>query len=400
MRRKDGYHGLRDCNAQKKGAQDSPRSTVPCTRETPILEESMNVENSLQRLSELGFRGMSHTKSVTSSVTTAWGVNWDAELVARDLMQNFFDADRHRVSEINVELDRDTIRVSSPTPYNLERLYFLGSEKGPDDVGKYGEGFKAAATCVLREHGSVMAAASENQVVRIRIDSKPVEGTNLYPLVYDFFTSKSRSSGNVLFIRGASQKLARAMEHGLDHFFFVGNRLIGNEIASHGRDFVVYQSTTPDGHIFYRNLKRGGIPSLPLVLVLNKEYAAIEKKIASDRDRNAFGEELRKLFYSVWARSFFKGWKSRERIAVEAARNCWERGAGHPLLAEIASYGRPMSGWDTEAVRDVFGGQVFCSLTGKRRRPATSLSGYRERLAEAGAERLAGLFRKVWSIVR
>ena len=147
----------------------------------------MGWEASNKCLAELGFCGLSHTKTVTSSVTTAWGVHWDHELVARDLMQNFFDADRHQVSKMEAELDRGDIRVSSPTAFNLERLYYLGSEKGADDVGKYGEGFEAAARCVLREHGTIIAAASDPQVLRIRIDDQPVKGTKLYPLVYDFF---------------------------------------------------------------------------------------------------------------------------------------------------------------------------------------------------------------------
>ena len=42
-------------------------------------------------------------KTLTSSVTTAWGVDWDEVYIARDLMQNFFDANRGRVSEIRVD---------------------------------------------------------------------------------------------------------------------------------------------------------------------------------------------------------------------------------------------------------------------------------------------------------
>ena len=323
----------------------------------------MGWEQSHNLLAQLGFQGLVHTKTVTSSVTTAWGVNWDHELVARDLMQNFFDDNRHQVSKVKVETNRDDIRVSSPKSFNLERLYFLGSEKGANDVGKYGEGFKAAATCVLRERGTVMAAASDSQVVRIRIDDEPVQGTKLYPLVYDFFAAPTPYPGNVLIIQGASPKLSRAMEQGMNHFFHANNPLIGPEVARLGQDFVVYRSTTSDGHIFYRNLKRGEIPNLPLVLVLNKEFAAIEKKVASDRDRKAFGEDVRKIFYSVWAKSFFK-WQSRQTIVVEAARACWENGEGHPLLAEVARtcYG---TGWRWEDAHAVFADQFFARSLAK-----------------------------------
>ena len=71
--------------------------------------------------------------------------------------------------------------------------------------------------------------------------------------------------------------------------------------------------------------------------VINKEYKSIENKIANDRDRNAFGGDLMKLFY----RTFVKNMKysiDANRTIVEAARECWER--GHPLLSEIAEAAR------------------------------------------------------------
>ena len=53
--------------------------------------------------------------------------------------------------------------------------------------------------------------------------------------------------------------------------------------------FAVYRSNQSDGHVFYRNLRRGRVTGIPVVLVIHKEYVALEKKIQHDRDRNAFG---------------------------------------------------------------------------------------------------------------
>ena len=33
---------------------------------------------------------LQYVRTLTSAVTTAWGVNWDEVYIARDLMQNFF----------------------------------------------------------------------------------------------------------------------------------------------------------------------------------------------------------------------------------------------------------------------------------------------------------------------
>src|SRR5207247_66860 len=98
----------------------------------------------------IGLRGLTPAKTLTSAVTTAWGVAWDEEYIARDLMQNFFDANRDRLDEVRVEVNGSDVRVCAPAAFNLERLFYLGSEKGDDDIGQYGEGFKVAATCLLR----------------------------------------------------------------------------------------------------------------------------------------------------------------------------------------------------------------------------------------------------------
>lgn len=89
----------------------------------------MNEQDSLQVLTQLGFRDLQHERTIKSSVTTAWGVDWDEEFVARDLMQNFFDANHYCVHEIKIETAGGDIKVSAPAVYNLERLYYLGSEK-------------------------------------------------------------------------------------------------------------------------------------------------------------------------------------------------------------------------------------------------------------------------------
>lgn len=319
----------------------------------------MNHHESEALLGKLGFGDLHHKRTERSSVTTAWGVNWNEELVARDLMQNFFDADRKRVDDIKVTSEAGKVRVTSPTPYNLERLFYLGSEKGPMDVGKYGEGFKAAAVCMLRDHGTSVVAASGSDVLRIRIDDEPVANTELYPLVYEFFTTSPAVAGNVLVIQRASAKLAHALQHGLEHFYHGRNPLLGRHLDWDGGNFLVYESKGKSGHMFYRDLKRGVIPDLPLVLVLNKEYAAIEKRIANDRDRNAFEDAVRDTFYDVWAKSYFSGYPSREKVVVEAARSLWERGVGHPLLSRIASRSQSYKDWGETMAADVFQSKYF-----------------------------------------
>jgi hypothetical protein len=114
-----------------------------------------------------------------SAVTSAWGVDWSEELIARDLMQNFFDANRKQLDKIVVTAQRNHVSVAAPASFDLHHLFFLGSEKGDDDVGQYGEGFKAAAVCILRRQGTLLLAASGKIGVIIRLADEAVVGTHL-----------------------------------------------------------------------------------------------------------------------------------------------------------------------------------------------------------------------------
>ena len=319
----------------------------------------MSWQNSLKILHEEGIgRDLTHLDSRTSSVTTSWGVDWSETYIARDLMQNFFDANPEQLAQVRVLVEGNKVTVSAPARFELARLFYLGSEKGDGDIGQYGEGFKAAAVCLLRDHGIEPIAASGDQIVYLRVDSEKISGTQLQPVVYDFFRSSEAYNGTRLILRGCSKNLIAALQAGMSHFFFDQNPLLGARIWSSWDDcFAVYAAKTNVGHVFYQRLKRGEIPDIPVILVINKSSQRIEKKIKSDRDRNAFGGELLEVCYQIFARSGVKTDQAGQQAIVSAARNCWVR--GHSLLKEIAEAGRYHHEWPVTKSKEVFGDQFY-----------------------------------------
>jgi hypothetical protein len=303
-------------------------------------------------------RALQFTRTLTSAVTTAWGVNWDEEFIARDLLQNFFDSNRQRLDEIRIQIAGTQAAISAPAPFNLERLFFLGSEKGVDDVGQYGEGFKVAAMCLMRDHGVTPIAVSEHDLVVLRVAAEAITDTRLRPIEYDFYRLDRPVPGTVLLLNGCSGKLNKAVSGGLAYFFHERNPLLGGlRWTTYDRGFSIYDSTDGRGHVFYRNLKRAGFDGIPVVLVIDKPYASVERKISQDRDRKAFGEDVMKLLYSHFAKKVVRLSYEPERILVEAGRPCWE--VGHPLLAELAdAYGCHV-GWPAELSRQVFGDRYY-----------------------------------------
>lgn len=164
------------------------------------------VQEVLRRLKICG--DLQFKRTMTSAVTTGWGVNWDEDYIARDLMQNFFDANRDCLDKVIVNNYGSEVIITAPTPFNLERLFYLGSEKGEDDVGQYGEGFKAAATCLLRDYDVTPIALSGRDVAVLRVADTTIAETRLYPVEYDFYHNSSEIDGTVLVLPGCSVKLS------------------------------------------------------------------------------------------------------------------------------------------------------------------------------------------------
>lgn len=311
--------------------------------------------------------GATHKEALTSSVTTSWGVDWNPDYIARDLIQNFFDANRGQVEEIKVTQGKSSVRINAPAEYDLKRLYFVGSEKGQDDIGQYGEGFKVAAVCILRHHGTAILAASGKNAVVISLGEPAIAGTTMYPLIYHYFELNSAFEGNALFIVGAWKELISALECGLNHFFYDGNPLLGELVVSTGNNFKVFRSTcNTTGYIFYNNLRRGTMPYFPLVLVLNSGGKRLENKIAQDRDRKAFEESILKTFYTSCAEKIY-GAKHLETLLAEAKIYSWKNGKGHPFLEALSRKSHP-SWFSEESRQQIFGNDYFALSPSWKRR--------------------------------
>lgn len=318
----------------------------------------MSLENAFLNLADVGRPDLLRlTHSRTSSVTTSWGVDWDEDFIARDLWQNFFDANRHCLGALKVTTMGRTVTLAGPTSMELERLFYLGSEKGEEDLGKYGEGFKVAAVCLVRDHDINPIIESGRRAVRVRTDEQSVSGTAMRPLVYDFYECDQPFAGTRLILKNCSEKLIKAMQTGLNHFLCEQNSLVGASLwTSPDGGFAIHQSTTTDGYVFYHRLKRGVIPGIPVVLVMNASLDRIEKKIQRDRDRNAFGKELMGTFYRVFATRGLRYAPEGHRVILQSARHRWQE--GHALLSEMASaHGRQE--WPAADVEKLFGQGYF-----------------------------------------
>ena len=182
---------------------------------------------------------------------------------------------------------------------------------------------------------------------------KEVPGTELRPLIYNYFKI-NKVKGNYFILNTIDKKLKQAFQFGLRNFFYSKNPLIGEVLHSYN-DITIYKSKDKNGHGFYKGLKRVDIKGIPVIISIDKAYAALEKKTKIDRDRQAFDTKLQSTFFSIFARSGFyyrdMMGNTAIRYVLQSSKNIWAK--GHLLLSQIASNSYGMLKND-ETLRDLF----------------------------------------------
>ncbi|HMO16159.1 MAG TPA: hypothetical protein PKD64_18615 [Pirellulaceae bacterium] len=294
-------------------------------------------------LARFGFQTtLTHTKTMTSAVTSDWKIHWNPTILSRDIWQNFFDGTGGQMESIKAKklpgpnANRKAtyeMMISSPVTFELKKLFFLGSDKDQQiNVGGYGEGFKAAALLLLRDHQVIPINVSANQVAVVRFAEQADAETGFHPLEYDFYEADNRFPGSAMIMPGCGRELATELETGYRHFFYDSHPALGKLLDSNSATSL-YQSNDKQGYFFYAGLMRGIIADLPLVLVLHHKVDSIQKSIGQDRDRKPFSTRL--------LRSGYKRFIERcedPMLILKHTNDFWPK--GHPILSELAAYYR------------------------------------------------------------
>jgi len=305
-----------------------------------------------------GITKVEYTKSIQSSVTTSWGVAWSADYIARDVIQNFRDANKTEIESIKIETKNDQIVVRAKSIFDLRKLLFLGSNKSGDDtmVGQFGEGFKAAQISMIKMGINETISTSGDQGVIITVGPEVVE--DMRPLVYHFFKVNKQNQTQFI-VNTYNKELKKAFDFGLNHFWYEKNSLVSDLLHEYN-DISVYKSTkSKQGFLFYRGILRAKISDIPVVINISKKYTKIENKIKSDRDRNSFDSTLTNNFLSIWAGSgfYYHGMKNNPAIKyiLEKSKPIWKD--GNPLLSALASRAYHLR--DDKSILKLFGKKYF-----------------------------------------
>jgi hypothetical protein len=183
----------------------------------------------------------------------------------------------------------------SNTGFSYDWLVPIGASTKRDsngsNAGYFGEGFKIASLCAVRDYGWDIRLSSRDWHLQVVADTVTVDGCNLKTLAYDISQQKNYSDATMLTISPFNNQ--PMLDAVMLSFYYPGNPLLGKKIWSNSTAAVYHRSSTPTprgypktskahgpGIIFAGFQALGSIPH-PLVFCLHNYRH-------DDRERNFF----------------------------------------------------------------------------------------------------------------
>lgn len=223
---------------------------------------------------------------VPLALLDGYKVRWNRKTVARDVVQNFFDAAAD-FDDVTIEAEGDgRIRVEGPATFALDYLRYIGatSKRDARAAGGFGEGFKICALVLLRDYGVELRAGSG--VWEIRPFFRPMKLGR--ELCYEVVSRPpgSAPAGSWVEITGADDELCDAFEESRDWFRHEHNPLLArplhvDEAAGVG---VFFARDARRGDVFYRRQHRG-VVAFPKGAGLTFASDDRVEGVEADRDR-------------------------------------------------------------------------------------------------------------------
>ena len=234
---------------------------------------------------------------IKTNICMSYPVKWDMYDIANNYVQNFIDAlgTERFGRDFSVTLEGNVITLSAPTGFAAEWLYYLGASTKREDkeknAGGFGEGFKIAALCTLRDLHLDVEMESRDWSLRVTQVAGTIAKKEVSLLAYEV-TSRPEKEESVLRLSGEDdevlRELFRRIERAKNDFFYEGNPLVGPALYV-GKGVAIYESTVPPkdkiysrGSLFARHQVRATF-RLPLMFV-HDTY----ERSGDDRDRRYY----------------------------------------------------------------------------------------------------------------
>jgi len=183
-------------------------------------------------------------KTVALNLMLSYPVNWTKWQVLRDIIQNFYDDAgykrfgklfRYCYQEKSDTSGTLTLSMTS-AGFNYEWLVHIGATTKQETKNKfagfYGEGFKLAAMCALRDYAWAIKVYSRNWCLSVTTIDTSIDGKILRQLAYKIEEDLEHSNQTIITLENFNKDDLPTVEAAMQNFYYPENPLLGELIWS------------------------------------------------------------------------------------------------------------------------------------------------------------------------
>jgi hypothetical protein len=293
-------------------------------------------------------------KIIPLNIMLSYPVTWKKEQILRDIIQNFYDdVGKNNFGEA-FKTEYDPIAsVAALTVegkgFNYEWLLHMGASTKQDKpgifAGFFGEGFKVAALCALRDFNWKINMCSRDWAIEVITSDISIDDKSLQQLAYRFEEGLPDSNKTVLTLSSFSKEDYILLEDVALSFYYPENPLLGERIFESEYAAIYERSKRPkpsyfpegldlkgDGLVFIGFQVRGAFIK-PLV-ICNHRFNTRER----ERHDVFFGtvlDMLVDLVDLIDANTCFYLLEQLERYWYNYPKNKWDTDSWYPLIRKL-----------------------------------------------------------------
>lgn len=242
-----------------------------------------------------------NTEIINLNLIMSYPVKWNMYKILRDFIQNFYDAvQNEQFSErFSYKYENETLEIKcSNVSYNYEYLLHIGASSKTNNKDKvfsgyFGEGFKIAALCGIRDYSLEIETSSSNWKIKVIENNIKIDNNDAKTLAYKVERYDEKYSDTTLVIKNLKKQYYDVFHCALESFYYEKNPLFGKKLfgnyycAIYKRSNIEKKIGYPEsyraygeGIIFAAFQARGSLKE-PLIFCYHK-YTE------NDRERNFF----------------------------------------------------------------------------------------------------------------
>ena len=288
------------------------------------------------------------------NIHDTYGIAWSDEMIARDIMQNFFDSvpAKEFKDAVKIKTSRSSgrVEITSPVIFDIELLWRIGvgtKSANPElYAGGFGEGFVMAVLQILRNYSGAAVGVEVGAVhAEFRLEEISVTGVTARELICDVKEIESRETSRFV-LTGAPSSLVKIFEDSYSFFFYPDNPLLGDCIGTHALHdhrsnveptIALYRSTKRKlGAIYYRRQLRAHL-NIPFVICYNAQH----KSVNTGRDRLNLNKKEVQYLLDACAKTLDE--ETIRTLVLTDLKPFWK--SGHPFLSALSRAWKALPGY-------------------------------------------------------